>query len=142
MTYKGATAREYRRRLRAQRRADWVNANGPCRHCGSREDLEIDHIDPRTKCFNPRALWLRSRAVREDELAKCQVLCAKCHTKKTAAELSGEGGPGAKLPASTVRLVRHDLGRGIQQWKLAAFYGVSQEAISAIRTGRSWRNLP
>lgn len=76
-----------------KRRADWMAANGPCRHCGSWEELELDHIDPSTK--NPvlrspsNAIWRWGDEKRNEELAKCQPLCASCHLKKTVDERGG-----------------------------------------------------
>lgn len=78
--------REYQRRWVAARRRAWIKANGPCRHCGSSRKLEVDHVDPSTKKYNPTKLWSLSDQRREAELAKCQVLCHACHAVKTAAE--------------------------------------------------------
>jgi 5-methylcytosine-specific restriction endonuclease McrA len=78
--------REYQRRWRAQRRHEWIEANGPCAKCGGTEDLEVDHVDPASKAIPIAAIWSRSEAVRGDELAKCQVLCRSCHKAKTRAE--------------------------------------------------------
>jgi 5-methylcytosine-specific restriction endonuclease McrA len=59
----------------------WFLANGPCRICGSWEDLELDHLDPMSK-FTHR-IWSYSEPVRIAELAKCQALCHECHKAKT-----------------------------------------------------------
>ena len=66
-----------------KRRADWLKANGPCVQCGSLNDLEVDHIDPATKIHHGVWSWREDRRIAE--LAKCQVLCSKCHLKKTIA---------------------------------------------------------
>lgn len=80
--------REYQRKWMAQRRRDWLIANGPCVRCGSWGNLEIDHIDPTLKELNAAAVWSLSprNPKRQRELAKCQVLCAECHLKKTWSE--------------------------------------------------------
>lgn len=76
-------ARERYHRLRRE----WIESQGgKCTLCGSVEDLEIDHVDRATKSFDVARIWSRSKVVREEELAKCQVLCKKCHLKKTTAE--------------------------------------------------------
>jgi 5-methylcytosine-specific restriction endonuclease McrA len=66
------------------RRALWFLENGPCRHCLSFEDLEVDHIDPKTKVSHNVWTWAEARRV--NELSKCQVLCNSCHKIKTAGE--------------------------------------------------------
>lgn len=71
--------------LKGARRA-WIETNGPCRVCGSWDDLEMDHIDPKDKTTH--RVWSLSRERRTEELKKCQVLCAKCHQQKTTAQLS------------------------------------------------------
>lgn len=61
-----------------------------CAHCGmsDREVLEFDHVERSTKTdsvarmINARAKWPTIQA----EIAKCQVLCANCHKKKTLRE--------------------------------------------------------
>lgn len=72
--------------LRIRRRFDWISQNGPCRICGSFEDLEVDHIDYATKAFKVSDIWTRNIALRTAELQKCQVLCRTCHMLKTSAE--------------------------------------------------------
>jgi 5-methylcytosine-specific restriction endonuclease McrA len=68
----------YQREWYARRRDEWLAANGPCRACGSSEDLTVTYIDPATSVRSVSAIWGRSAAVREAELAKCQVLCGSC----------------------------------------------------------------
>lgn len=62
--------------------------NGPCRQCGSTEDLELDHIDPTTKISH--AVWSWSEQRRAEELKKCQVLCHNYHETKTLKQVSDE----------------------------------------------------
>ena len=64
-----------------------------CVLCGYNEHpcaLDLDHIDPNTKkparnSRKPKGIeWDRMSWKRlEEELAKCQVLCANCHRLKT-----------------------------------------------------------
>ena len=67
-----------------QRRLAWLAENGPCADCGTWDDLEIDHRDPAQKISHRIWAWARTR--REAELAKCQVLCYRCHQIKTNAQ--------------------------------------------------------
>ena len=64
-------------------REAWIAANGPCAICGSRERLEVDHEEPETKVSH--RVWSWSQRRRDIELQKCQVLCSRCHKKKTRA---------------------------------------------------------
>lgn len=69
-----------RERVRAQR-AEWILANGPCVNCGCTNQLQVDHIDPTQKVTHNVWSWTATR--RNAELAKCQVLCERCHIIKT-----------------------------------------------------------
>lgn len=81
-----AYIKEYQRNWMRARRQKWLQENGPCKHCGSWDSLEIDHIDPSLKTMQPTSIWSRTESVREKELANCQVLCKFCHLKKTLSE--------------------------------------------------------
>ena len=60
--------------------------------CGSREKLEVDHVDRASKTVNPSRLWslAEGNPLRVSELAKCQVLCRSCHKAKTRSEFAHE----------------------------------------------------
>jgi hypothetical protein len=65
------------KRLRIQtRRQNYLKLH-PCKNCGSTDNLEIHHIDPELKVAHDVFGWGRAR--REEELAKCDVLCHNCH---------------------------------------------------------------
>lgn len=72
--------RQFNREWIARRRAAWL-ADKCCAWCGSRQDLELDHVDPTVKVTHN--VWSWTQARREVELAKCQVLCQRCHLVKT-----------------------------------------------------------
>jgi 5-methylcytosine-specific restriction endonuclease McrA len=78
--------KRYQRDWMRDRRTAWVMENGPCKHCGSWEQLEIDHIIPALKEMNIGSIWSRTKEIRDKELAKCQILCKSCHLKKTLSE--------------------------------------------------------
>lgn len=77
--------RRYVRYWYRLRRKQWFAANGPCKQCGSSENLELDHIDPAAKRHH--TIWSWSEKRRTEELAKCQILCRVCHRAKTNIQL-------------------------------------------------------
>ena len=99
----GKQVKTSRLRTRAwqKRNAEWLDAykaERGCARCGERDSvvLQFDHIDPATKPkhqYNPlRQNWtvnwtMLGKERREMELAKCQVLCANCHLRKTKKEV-------------------------------------------------------
>ena len=59
--------------------------NRPCTDCGGEYPhyvMEFDHCRG-TKSFNISGAATRSLAVLEAEIAKCDVICANCHCKRT-----------------------------------------------------------
>ena len=83
--------RDYNRKWIRDRRLEWVLANGPCKHCGSWESLEVDHIKREDKTMHTASIWSRTKEVRDKELANCQILCKSCHLKKTISEVDYPG---------------------------------------------------
>jgi len=62
-------------------------ARNPCVDCGERDPvvLEFDHVDATTKAFTVgNALSYRNWQSILDEIAKCEVVCANCHRRRTA----------------------------------------------------------
>jgi hypothetical protein len=108
--------KEYRLKWIRKRRNEWLSANGPCRRCGSWERLEVDHIDPKTKVSH--RIWSWKESTRTEELKKCQVLCRKCHEKKTAEEFRRDAVHGTH--ASYRRGCRCELCREHQRQRLKA----------------------
>ena len=80
----------YHREYYHSRRAKLIAYLGDaCAHCGSRERLEFDHVDPGEKSFDISSNLTISSADVRAELDKCQLLCNPCHRRKTAAENAG-----------------------------------------------------
>lgn len=67
-------------------RKSWFDINGPCKHCGSWDNLELDHIVPVKVKHNNSRIWIRSKSYRTKELQLCQPLCRTCHRKKNGTE--------------------------------------------------------
>lgn len=63
---------------------------GECVDCSSKDNLEIDHIDPHTKSFSVSEFITHSWAKIKPELEKCQLLCQACHRKKNLTDGSLE----------------------------------------------------
>lgn len=76
--------RAYQRKWIAERRESYFRGK-QCVRCGSRKNLELDHIDPLTK--ETHAIWSWSKVRRDEELSKTQVLCSLCHLEKTKEDL-------------------------------------------------------
>lgn len=80
----------YHREYYHSRRAKLIAYLGDaCAHCGSRERLEFDHVDPGEKSFDISSNLTISSADVRAELDKCQLLCNPCHRLKTAGENAG-----------------------------------------------------
>lgn len=61
---------------------------GECIVCGSKEELNLDHLDPKLKSFNISQLWSISQERFDAELDKCQILCKTCHKAKNLMDLN------------------------------------------------------
>lgn len=151
---KKAEIREYQRRWReknkgyhaayqAKRKSLWFAENGPCKSCGSWSNLEVDHVDPKTKVTHNVWCWPEPR--RLVELAKCQVLCSECHTRKTIADLTVSNreryiarGLGKKLSKQQALAVLRLNRKGICLSEIATQFDISQRSVRDIIAGRTW----
>lgn len=52
--------------------------------------LEFDHIDPATKLYNVSDMSHKSWDAIHEEIAKCRVICKRCHVKHTGEQNRGE----------------------------------------------------
>lgn len=121
------------------RRARWLAANGPCRVCGTWDDLQVDHIDPATKLGHNVWSWAPERMAAE--LAKCQVLCATHHREKTSDEQRGELSPTAKLTDADVWQILGATARREPQGDIAARFGISRREVYRIVRGERWAHI-
>lgn len=85
--------REWYQNVMKQRRLAWEAAN-TCVDCGSKENLELDHVDPSLKISHN--IWSWSEKRRNEELAKCVARCHECHKKRTIAQQSKPSNHGAR----------------------------------------------
>jgi 5-methylcytosine-specific restriction endonuclease McrA len=70
--------RYHKRRTEAKQRL-----GGKCVVCGTKENLEFDHINAKEKSFGISKLWSVSQEKFDAELLKCQLLCKDHHEVKT-----------------------------------------------------------
>jgi hypothetical protein len=82
-----AQAAASKRRLRAER-TRWLLdyfASHPCRDCGESDPVVLEFDHQRDKAFAiGQALSYRNWQSLLDEIAKCEVVCANCHRRRTA----------------------------------------------------------
>jgi 5-methylcytosine-specific restriction endonuclease McrA len=59
---------------------------GKCVWCETTKNLQFDHINDAIKKYNVANAVRNTREVFWNEVEKCQLLCYKCHNKKSAAQ--------------------------------------------------------
>lgn len=67
---------------------------GKCLKCETTEDLEFDHIDPKTKTIDICKAWSYKTEIFWNEVKKCQLLCKLHHKNKSGEEASVAHGGG------------------------------------------------
>lgn len=92
--------RRYNERMREAR----TLLGGKCVRCGIINDLELDHIDPKTKSFTIAKMWNIRKELFDIEIKKCQLLCQQCHEAKT---LLDKGQKSAKNTHGTLSSMRY-----------------------------------
>ena len=82
-----------RNQRRDKKRAAVIAAGGKCIDCGF-DDLDrievftFDHRPEHEKCFQISLYFARvSQARMDEEIAKCDLVCANCHATRTARRL-------------------------------------------------------
>jgi 5-methylcytosine-specific restriction endonuclease McrA len=146
MAYKNKEKqREYQLKWITKRRSDWIKSQGgECAECGSSDQLEVDHIDPKTKKWNPAQIWSRNQSSRDKELEKCQVLCYECHNTKSSAHKSiihRGTSHNSKLNESQVIEIRIRLRNGEVGAKIGRDFNVTRYTISDIKLNKSWSHI-
>ena len=68
---------------RERRRSAIAYLGDNCVKCLSKEHLEIDHVDWKTKEFTVSSRLYYTWEILKVELDKCQLLCKSCHSAKT-----------------------------------------------------------
>jgi len=84
MTYTAEEYRVYQKERYHERVALARDILGrKCYKCGSKESLQIDHVDPQKKKHNISYITRLSMKKFRKEIEKCQLLCMTCHGLKT-----------------------------------------------------------
>jgi AraC-like DNA-binding protein len=139
----------HRKRAREYKKRALDLLGGKCVKCGSTEYLEFDHIDPSMKTFHIGSQITGSWEETEKELKKCQLLCRRCHHKKSAEEMaefnavvfSGERGVGAKLADIQAAEYRRRFANGSLTMKtIAAETGMSTKNVRLMLRGITYRH--
>ena len=86
--------KKYKREWVAKRRYDFF-VDKICSSCGTKENLEIHHLDPSIKEDNH--IWSWSKERRDAELAKCVILCKTCHVNVHSAIFASLRSHGTEL---------------------------------------------
>lgn len=107
-----------------QRRAYGVEfLGGSCVVCGSKSNLEFDHIVSTDKSFSlAKKLHTISKKGFLKELEKCQLLCSSCHSDKSIADCGNKKAKGTHGTLSSYLYCRCDLCRGaksdyMKEWR-------------------------
>jgi hypothetical protein len=87
-SFKSITKSRTMNRIRRRRRMIEEHKSVPCAKCNLSYDhwkMDLDHVDPREKFKKISRLVSENYSVLQiqQELIKCQVLCALCHRRKT-----------------------------------------------------------
>lgn len=66
-----------------RRRLQWILDNGPCRWCGSVNELSVSYRNPASRHpIKTASIWGYSDEKRQALLKDCEVLCIDCYRKK------------------------------------------------------------
>lgn len=125
--------RSYKRAWAAARQRKVLKQIGACARCGSTANIELDHINPATKTCHKIRTWAEHR--QQAELAKCQALCRKCHTKKSALELVERAGARVLTRADVAAIqLAHANGEGGFR-RLGLRFGIDHKTVAKIVRG-------
>ena len=106
--------REYMLRRYHRRRSETIEKlGGKCVKCGSTENLEFDHIDPKTKEKQyGKSFTSLAKDKLDKEIDKAQLLCRNCHEKKSIDDLGLKVAKGQHGTISSYRYCKCDECKG------------------------------
>jgi 5-methylcytosine-specific restriction endonuclease McrA len=134
--------REYQKKWIRKRRYEFFSGK-KCEKCGSKNRLELDHVNPSDKVDN--RVWSWSEERRNEEIEKCQVLCYNCHLDKTRVYLRaiklGSEPPNKRLSDKFASELRKEIQRSDKTLKqLSIKHNVPYHTVKDISSGRSYVN--
>lgn len=141
--------REYSKKYYHRKREELIKLlGGKCKKCSSTENLHFDHIDPTNRGFKIGKLLNYSKEKLMEEVQKCQLLCRKCHDKKSNNEGSYRKGRrigsavfSSKLVEDQVKDIRIKLKNGSSITIIAKEYNMSYDSIKLIKSGKTWKHV-
>ena len=122
--------RTYQRRWMRDRRQAWF-ASQVCAGCGTREGLQLHHIDAASKTSH--RIWSWSAPRRLAELAKCEARCGKCHSHISASQSKTRSSAGFRGVYRHQRLTVRPFSASITVNKQKLFLGYFVSAEEAAR---------
>lgn len=129
----------YQRNRVATKRSNFFEDKA-CISCGSKENLELDHINSKDKISH--RIWSWSEERFKAELSKCQVLCNPCHIEKSRNEkLKGTENPSSKLRELDVLYVRELYNMGYAIKFIAREFGMNRNTIRSIIRKETWTTI-
>jgi len=124
--------KEYQKNWYHKRRNEFFK-DKLCVQCDSKDNLELDHINPMEKITHKIFFWCKEKFDKENE--KCQILCNKCHKLKTRKEK-------AKLTEVEVKEIRRLYEtEKISTYKLAKIFSISRRSIYNILNRKEWKDI-
>jgi hypothetical protein len=129
---------EYQRLWVQRRREEWFEGK-VCVDCGTGDDLQLDHVDPRKKVDH--RIWSWSERRRAVELAKCVARCRPHHLEKSNGEkVRGAAHGQARATTEQVLEIRRRVGAGESQAAVGREMGFSRGYVNDIvrRKGRKY----
>ena len=141
--------REYSRNYYYRQKSKFIKLlGGKCANCSSTYKLQFDHIDCNDKKFNFSNFMSHSKEDILKELKKCQLLCRRCHDKKSKKEGSlaknrviGSKNHNSKLNEEKVTSIKKELSYGTSMKILSEKFNVSYETIKFIKAGKTWKHV-
>lgn len=129
----------YQNKWLIDRKRKWVTENGPCKKCGSDKELTVSKSDLTLKTVK---VFSYSEAYRNEILAKCEVLCRKCHVAKFSEifkkRYTGNVGGAKCLTPSMVWSIRGRLLGKESMRQIADAYGLTHKTVGEIKSGHTW----